>query len=138
MRGAVVPILRALLVTAALAAAMAITTSQASAASRLLSANGRIGDVYVDRASATDVQGVYGQPSSKRSATGSRGGRPIPITEWRYACKAGSSSFFFDGGGVLRNFFSSCRQWRTPADSRVGDRHRPGAASVQRSLMAVM
>jgi len=50
-------------------------------------------------------------------------GRPIPITERRYRCITGrgSSSFFFDSGTTLRNFYTSCRSWRTPDNTRVGN-----------------
>lgn len=105
----------------ALAAALA---SVAAARNDLLSPNGRIGSVYVDRATTEDVRAAFGAPRSERATIGNRAGVPISITEWRYTCKgsSGSSSFFFDESRVLRNFYSRCRSWETPAGSHVGDR----------------
>lgn len=113
------------LLTAIVAIAAATCPAAADAAvDDLLSPNGRIGSVYLDRATQDDVRAAFGAPRSQRAAVGSRAGAPIPITEWRYTCKGrrGSSSFLFDEGGVLRNFYSTCRSWETPAGAHVGDR----------------
>jgi hypothetical protein len=117
--------MRNLALLTAIVAVVAATSPAAAgvASSDLLSPNGRIGTVYVDRATPDDVRAAFDDPSSERTAVGNRAGIPISITEWRYRCKgsSGSSSFFFDESGVLRNFYSRCRSWETPAGAHVGD-----------------
>lgn len=109
----------------AAAAALSAGASPAIAAPSpmVLSDNGRVGKVYVDRADQADVRTAYGKPSGARQAQGNRGGHLVPVTVWRYRCTAGrgESIFLFDSGDTLRNFSTSCRTWRTASGTRVGD-----------------
>jgi hypothetical protein len=87
-----------------------IAAAPAAASERIVSRNGRVGDVRVGVSRAGAVRAQEGRAPSVRGA------RLV------YGCGGDRGSVYvFDARGVLAEFRTTCRSWRTADGTRVGD-----------------
>jgi hypothetical protein len=96
-----------------------LALAPSASASNVVTPYGRVGDVYVGNATMDDVRTAEGRPDR----VGRWAGDPIAPahTRWTYVCGGGRfSTFYFTKQGVLANFFTTCRSWRTKKGTRVG------------------
>lgn len=102
----------------ALLSALALAPA-AEAFDRVVSRNGRVGDVQIDRASIAQVRAMEGRRGSASRIVGEGG---TSGTQLRFACgSARRSLYVFDARGRLANFQTTCHSWRTANGTRVGD-----------------
>ncbi|HEX8121262.1 MAG TPA: hypothetical protein VF549_08355 [Solirubrobacteraceae bacterium] len=95
--------------------------------SGVLTQNGRVGSVYVGKATVGRVLRWAGRPTSRSSGVGEGG---VSVYELRYACGRGkSSTYFFGARRILANFTTNCRQWRTARGTRVGTSYDEAAVN---------
>lgn len=86
--------------------------------SRTLSLNGRVGSTFIGNTQTRTIRD-YGQPSRVERI----GERPPFTTVYAYFCGRGCySRFYFDRRGLLSDFVTTSKSWRTLAGTRVGDR----------------
>lgn len=111
--------MRLLLTICTLLAVSLTAVPAADAFERVVSRNGRVGDVQIDRATMSQVRKMEGR-RGRTSAVQGENGRTG--TELRYDCgRSRSSSYIFDSAGRLSNFLTTCRSWRTADGTSVGD-----------------
>ncbi|MEA2179599.1 MAG: hypothetical protein QOG77_2896 [Solirubrobacteraceae bacterium] len=91
-----------------------VAAAPAAASERVVSRDGRVGDAQVGVSRAAAIQAAEGRPTQvRRHASGVR---------WTYACgRERGSTYRFDARGVLAEFRTTCRSWRTADGTRAGD-----------------
>lgn len=108
-----------LLVSAVVAAL--VGAGEAAAFDRVVSRNGRVGDVHVDRSKTNDVLRQQGSRGKVSTVTAANPAAPNG-SSWSYSCGGGrTSTYFFNHRGVLVNFATTCRSWQTADGTSIGD-----------------
>jgi hypothetical protein len=87
-----------------------VAAAPAAAFERVVTREGRVGDARVGLSRTTAVRAQEGRAPVVRGA------------RWSFGCGGDRrSTYVFDGRGVLAEFRTTCRSWRTADGTRVGD-----------------